>query len=193
MRNEVEQRQTKQRVDDLHFYLYERALHPELFHIHQVKHLKQRRYHAEIWVIGLGHLVTVRFGKQDLTELVFEASELLPKAGLVTSFRFRGERDHSQSFQEDARFILSTQVERMSANLFPASHRDLVRYAQKRGMFESFDDWECDGLSPFTFIDYEAREREFHVHAYHAFPEGQTLLKTQSIFEIGPLRRPNFD
>jgi hypothetical protein len=81
----------------------------------------------------------------------------------------------------------------MSSNLFPSSHRDLVRYASKRGMFESFEDWETEGLAPFTFVDYEAREREFHVHAYHAFPEGQTLLKTQSIFEIGPLRRANYD
>ena len=192
MRNQVEQGQTQQRVDDLHFYLYERALHPELFHIYQVKHVEQRRYHAEIWIIGLSHLVTVHFGKQSLTELVFEASELLPKAGLVTSFRFRGERDHAQSFQEGARYILSTQVERMSANLFPSSHRDLVRYAKKGGMFESFDEWESDGLSPFTFIDYEAREREFHIHAYHAFPEGQTLLKTQSIVEIGPARQHAF-
>lgn len=193
MRNEVEQRPARLRVDDLHFHLYERALHPELFHIWQVKHIQQRRYHAEIWILGLAHLVTVQFRKQDITELVYEASDLLPKAGLVTSFRFRGERDHSQTFQKGARYILSTQVERMTANLFPSSHRDLVRYGQKRGMFESFEEWESGGLPPFTFIDYEAREREFHVHAYHAFPEGQALLKTQSIFEIGAPSHAPFD
>ena len=81
----------------------------------------------------------------------------------------------------------------MTTNLYPSSHRDLVRYAKKRGLFQSFEDWEHDGLAPFTFIDYEAREREFHVHAYHGFPEWQTLLKTQSIFEIGPPRRANYD
>jgi len=186
MRNNVEQGQTKQRIDDLHFYLYERPLHPELFHIHQVRHVEQRRYHAEIWIVGLAHAVTVQLGKQCVTELIAGPSELLPKGGLVTSFRFRGERDHAHSFTSGVRYILSSQVERMSSNLFPSSHRDLVRYGEKRGMFQSFDEWESDGLSPFTFIDFEAREREFHVHAYHAFPEGQTLLKTQSIFEIDP-------
>lgn len=186
MRKHVEQGQIQQRIDDLHFYLYERALHPELFHIHQVKHVEQRRYHAEMWIIGLAHVVTVNFGKQYITELIADASDLLPKTGLVTSFRFRGERDHSHNFEDNLRYILSSQVERLTPNLFPSSHRDLARYGKKRGIFQAFDDWESDGLSPFTFLDFEAREREFHVHAYHAFPEGQTLLKTQSIFEIAP-------
>lgn len=56
-------------------------------------------------------------------------------------------------------------------------------------MFQSFDEWEYEGLSPFTFVDLEAREREFHVHAYHAFPEELTLLKTQSIFEVAVPKR----
>ncbi len=184
--------QTKQRIDDLHFYLYERPLHPELFHIHQVKHVEHRRYHAEIWIVGLAHVVTVQLGKHCLAELISHPSELLPKTGLVATFRFRGERDHSQTFTEGVRYILSSQVERMSSNLFPSSHRDLIRYGEKRGMFQSFDEWESDGLAPFTFIDFEAREREFHVHAYHAFPEGQTLLKTQSIFEVNPTRQYAF-
>ncbi len=40
-------------------------------------------------------------------------------------------------------------------------------------------------LAPFSFVDFDARDHEFHVHAFHAFPEELTLLKTQSIFEIG--------
>jgi hypothetical protein len=185
----VELGQTKQRIDDLHFYLYQRALHPELFHIHQVQHVDQRRYHAEIWIVGLAHVVTIQYGKNFVTELIADESDVLPKAALATSFRFRGERDHCQNFPEGLRYMLSSQVEKMSANLFPSSHRDLLRYAQKRGMFVKFNEWEQDGLAPFTFIDYEAREREFHVHAYHAFPEDLTLLKTQSIFELGPAGR----
>lgn len=188
----MEQGKTLQRVDDMYFYLYERPLHPELFHIHQVKHVEHRKYHAEIWIAGLSHVVTVQFGKHYLAEVVADSDELLPKNGLVTSFRFRGERDHSQSFNEGVHYILSSQVERMTTNLFPSSHRDLARYGKARGMFQSFDEWESDGLAPFTFIDFEAREREFHVHAYHAFPEGQTLLKTQAIFEVATERRSPF-
>lgn len=186
----VEQSQLKQRIDDLQFYLYQRPLHPELFRINQVKRVEQRRYTAEIWIVGLSHVVTIQHGNECLTELITDETEVLPKIGLATSFPFRGERDHTQSFGDDLRYILSCQVERMTPNLFPSSHRDLMKYAQKRGLFMSFDDWEVGGIAPFTFIDYEAREHEFHVHAFHAFPDSTTLLKTQSIFEVGPARHP---
>ena len=39
-------------------------------------------------------------------------------------------------------------------------------------------------LVPFSYIDHEARDREFHVHAFHAYPQERTLVKTQSIVEL---------
>ena len=178
-------KQPKQRIEDLQFCLFQRAIHPELFQIDQVKRIEQARYQAEIWVVGLTHVVSVQCGDQIITELITEDIETLPRVGLATSFRFRGERDHAQSFDNDFKYILSTQVERMTPQLFPATHRDYVHYAQDRGMFVSFDEWAVDDLAPFTFLDFDARDHEFHVHAFHAYPDELTLLKTQSIFEIG--------
>ena len=66
----MEQSQLKQRIDDLQFYLFQRPLHPELFRINQVKRVEQRRYTAEIWIVGLSHVVTVQYGKDCLTELI---------------------------------------------------------------------------------------------------------------------------
>jgi Protein of unknown function DUF2617 len=184
----VEVGQTCQSVDELHFSLFQRGLHPELFHIYQVKRVEQRRYSAEVWIVGLAHVVSVQYGDQHLSEVVAEPSDLFPKSSVANSFRFRGERDYSQSFADGFRYILSSQVERMSPNLFPSTHRDLQRYAQRRGMYVPFEDWGHEGLVPFSLVDYEAREREFHVHAFHVFPQERTILKTQSIFEIEPPR-----
>lgn len=181
----MERGQTKQRVDELLFCVYQRPLHPELFNIHRVKRVRQNRYTAEVWITGLSHVVTIQVGKQIVSELVVEENDLLPKNGLVTSFRFRGERDHTQTFDDGLKYILSTQVERLTPQLFPSTHRDYVHYAQNRGLFVSFDDWAPDGLAPFSFVDFDARDHELHIHAFHAFPEEMTLLKTQSIFEIG--------
>ncbi|MFQ5493975.1 MAG: DUF2617 family protein [Phycisphaerae bacterium] len=191
MNNDVERGQTtppKQHVEELHFCLYRRALHPELFQIHRVKRIEQPRYQAEIWVLGLAHVVTVQSGGQVLTELIAEDPEALPKTGLATSFRFRGERDHAQSFGDGMKYILSTQVERMTPQLFPATHRDYVHYASSRELFVPFDEWANDGPAPFSFVDFDVRDHEFHVHAFHAFPEELTLLKTQCIFEVGEPR-----
>lgn len=186
MRNPLELGHAQQRIEDLHFFLYHRALHPELFNIHQVRQLRQKRYTAEIWVIGLSHLVMVQAKNQVITEVTSNDSEILPKTGLVNRFRFRGEKDHSHAFDEGVQHIMSSQVERMTMNLFAASHRDLLRYGQKRGVLCTFPEWTSGPLEPFTFIDYEARDSELHVHAFHAFPDEMVLLKTQSIFEISP-------
>lgn len=187
----VEVGQTRQCVDELYFSLYQRALHPELFHIHQVKRIEHRQYNAEIWITGLAHVITVQFGEFYMTELVAEENELQPRVGLANTFRLRGDRDYSQSFPGGLRYILSSQVERMSANLYPSTHRDMLRYAKRRGIYTAFEEWSHEELTPFTFIDYEPRDAEFHVHAYHVFPFERTIVKTQSIFEIERKERTN--
>jgi len=187
----VELGKTQQRIDDLYFYLYNRPLHPELFHVYAARRISRSRYQADICIIGLSCLTTVQVGGHFITQLTASPNELLPKNGLVTSFRFRGERDHDEGFEGGLRYMMSSQVERLSANLFQASHRDLLRHAKRRGMLHRFEEWSSEGLAAFTFIDYEAREREFHVHAFHAFPEEHTLLKLQSIFEIQADRSRN--
>jgi Protein of unknown function DUF2617 len=179
----VEVGQTQQSVEELHFSLYQRALHPELFKIDQVKRIEHRLYNVEIWITGLAHVVTVQFADQYLCEMIAPPSDLFPRVGLAHSFRFRGERDHMQTFPGGLRYILSTQVERMTPNLFPSTHRDLMRYSERRGMSVLFDENGHDDLVPLTLVDFEAREREFHVHAFHVFPAERTILKTQSIFE----------
>jgi len=178
---------TQQRIDELHFYLYKRAIHPELFRIYLTHRIRQQRYQAEIWITGLAHVVTVQAKDEILTELTSVNSDLLPKSGLVSTFRFRGERDHDEQPGTVIRHIMCTQVERMTPNLFEATYRDMHRHARRRGLIREFDQWEFNGMKPFTFIDQEPRERELHLHTFFTFPEDATLLKVQSIFEISPV------
>ncbi|HSW45268.1 MAG TPA: DUF2617 family protein [Phycisphaerae bacterium] len=184
--------QTLQRVVDQKFVLYRRPLHPELFCIHQNRHLERVTYQADIWITGLSHVVTVQSAGRCVAEVTTEDIEVLPQNGLVTSFQFRGERDHVEKFDDGMQYILSTQVERMNRNLFHASHRDLLNYARTRGMVQVFEEWtEEDNLAPFSFIDWEMRDRELHIQAFHAFPADYTILKTQSIVEVGPPLKQN--
>ncbi len=178
-----------QQLTQLTLYVYRRALHPELFRVHAGKHLRQKLYQAEIWVVGLGHVVTFHAGKRVLTEVATADSDLLPERGLAHQFRFRGERDHSERWDNGVNYMLSSQIERMSKQLFQASHADLIRHAHRRGILTTFEEWASNGdLVPFTFIDYEARERELHVNAFHVYPEELTFVKTQSIVELETVR-----
>lgn len=178
-----------QQLTQLTLYLYRRALHPELFCVHASKRIKQRLYQADIWVVGLGHVVTFHAGNRVLTEVATADSDLLPDRGLAHQFRFRGERDHAEQWDNGLSYMLSSQIERMSKQLFQASHADLMRHARRRGLLTTFEEWASNGdLIPFSLIDYEARERELHVDAFHVYPEELTVVKTQSIVELDSLR-----
>lgn len=176
---------TQIRVEEMAFRLYRRALHPELFQIYQRQQVTRRLYNAEIWITGLSHVITVHSKNGFLTEVTAPDNESLPETGLVTSFKFRGERDHDETTEDGLTHILSSQVERMTANVYEAFYQEMVRGAKRRGLFMQLDEPAGSGhLPPFAYLDYEARDRELHVHTYLAFSDECSLIKLQSIFEI---------
>lgn len=168
---------------DLNIFLFDRPLHPELFRHYADYRVKQTRYHADIWIVGLSHVVTVTAPTGIATELVAAESDVLPSRGVLSRFRLKGERDLEK--ESDAwHYMVSSQVETMDEPLYKSVHNDLISYATKRGWFQQYDQWADGEMAPFTYIDHEARDREFHVHAFHAFPQERTLVKTQTIFEL---------
>ncbi len=175
----------QQQSVDLHLTLFERGLHPELFSHYGDYRVSQGDYHADIWIVGLGHVVTLSRGSSALTELVSRDSEALPTRGVLSRFRLKGERDLDKRSNDGWLYMVSSQVETMDDALYKSVHLDLMRHASRRGMFVTYDEW-ADGseLAPFTHVDTEARDREFHVHAFHAFPHERTIVKTQSIIEL---------
>jgi len=169
---------------DLHLYVFDRALHPELFQHYADYRVAQGGYHADIWVVGLGHVLTLTSGEHCLTELLAPESDVLPTRGVLTRFRLKGERDYERKTAAGWNYMVSTQVEMMDEALYKSVHFDLLRHTEKRGWFHSYDAWSDGELAPFSYIDYEARDREFHVHVFHAVPRERTLIKTQSIIEL---------
>jgi hypothetical protein len=173
-----------QQSADLHLFLYDRPLHPELFRHFADYRVAQARYHADVWIVGLSHVVTVTAGPHSLTELIAVDSDVLPTRGVLTRFRLKGERDLERTAPNGWHYMLSSQIETMEEPLYKSVHGDLVRHAARRGWFCAYEQWADGDMAPFTYIDHEARDGEFHVHAFHAFPHERTIVKTQTIFEL---------
>jgi len=174
----------KQRVSELRFMVYSRALHPELFDIYHDHRIRKSRYDAQIWVTGLSHLIGFYRGDAAVTEVIASSDAMLPHRGKLMSLPFRGERDEEYDHVEGIRYMTSFQVEQMSARLYAKMHEELLEQAGEHGLFVPFPRWASGALTPFSHVDYEAKVRQLHVFAYHAFPEERTLVKTQSIFEL---------
>ena len=169
---------------DLHLFAFDRSLHPELFRHYADYRVEQGRYHADIWIIGLSHVITVTSGHRSLTELLARESDVIPSRGVLSRFRLKGERDHERRTPDGWGYMVSTQVETMDEALYKSVHFDLLRHTERRGWFHAYEAWAEGELIPFTYIDHEARDSEFHVHAFHAYPQERTLVKTQSIIEL---------
>lgn len=171
-------------VSELAFSLYQRPLHPELFTIYAKRHIKTDLYETMIWATGGAHVVTVMVNDVCLCELISSPGQLLPKRGLVERFQFRGQRTHKCTLSRGLSYMTDFQVERMSPNLYRQSHYDLERFARNRGMFVTFPELSVTGLEPFSYVDFEARRNELHIHAFHAYPDQLTMVKTQSLFDL---------
>jgi len=176
--------ETNVAVSELSFTLYQRPLHPELFSIHQKRTIKTDKYEACVWVTGCSHLVSVFSKDLCLTELISSPSQTLPRRGLVERFRFSGQRSHKCTLARGLNYMTDFQVEKMSPNLYKQSHSDLEKFARNRGIFVKFPKHAVAGLEPFSYVDFEARKNELHVHAFHAFPDQVTIIKTQSLFDL---------
>ena len=171
-------------VSELVFSLYQRPLHPELFTIHARRHLKTDFYETMIWATGGAHVVTLFVGDVCLSELISPPGQMLPKRGLIERFQFRGQRSHKCTLSRGLSYMTDFQIEKMSPNLYRQSHYDLERFARNRGMFVSFPEQMVSGLEPFSYVDFEARRNELHIHAFHAYPDQLAIIKTQSLFDL---------
>lgn len=184
MNNTVEPGLSAAQAVDLHLFVFDRSLHPELFRHYGNYRVEQGRYCADIWMVGLSHVVTLTCDRRCLTELLAPENDTLPTRGVLSRFRLKGERDHERQTQDGWSYMVSTQVETMDEALYKSVYYDLLRHTEKRGWFQAYEQWAHNGLTPFSYIDHEARDREFHVHAFHAYPQEKTLVKTQSIIEL---------
>lgn len=171
-------------VSELNFSLFQRPLHPELFSVYARRQIKTERYETTIWATGGSHVVSLYTGDVCLTELISAPGQPLPKRGLIERFQFRGQRSHKCTLSRGLSYMTDFQVEKMSPNLYRQSHHDLERFAKNRGIFLTFAEDAVGGLEPFSYIDFEARRDELHIHTFHAYPEQVTIIKTQSLFDL---------
>ncbi|MFB3891565.1 MAG: DUF2617 family protein [Phycisphaerae bacterium] len=175
----------QQSVSTLRFMVYDRPLHPELFVIYHDHRIVKSAYEARIWITGCTHVISFYREKLSLVELMADARAELPRRGRLLELPIRGERDHDCRREGGINYMASFQVERMSPQVYARTHRELTLAGARRGLFVPFPARAARSLPPFTYIDYDAKPNELHVFAYHAFPEDLTVIRTQSIFELG--------
>lgn len=171
-------------VSTLRLFVYDRAVHPELFDIYHDHRIRMEGYEAQIWVTGCSHVISFFRGDHALTQLIADCEAELPTRGRLIEMPFRGEHDHELKRPDGISYMMSFQVESMSPAVYTETHHELARLGARRGLFVPFPMWMTNSLTPFTYVDYHAKSNGLHIFTFHAFPESLTIVKTQSIFEL---------
>jgi len=176
---------TKQRrAGGLTLLLYQRTLHPELFHILATEKVSRRAYDADIWLIDGGHVVSFTAAKNTLTEVILTGGEVLTDRGLVQSIPCRGEKYHEMTAGPNIRYMISTQEEQLTHTLYDATKQEIAAYAAKRELMaaETPPSGESGGI--LSVLDIERRSHELLIQSFHLFDDNQMVIKTQGILEV---------
>ncbi len=172
------------KIAELVFQLYGRALHPELFDIHQTRTVERGGQQATVQITSAGHVVTWRYEGITLTEVAAAANHPLPQRRRLMSHRLHGERRDELECRGGCSYQMRFQLEPMNPSVFWSFQQELINNGQRQGMLHTFDSSGRVALGAISYIHLEARNRSFRVQAIHSFPDDSAIVKSESIFRL---------
>jgi hypothetical protein len=176
---------TKQRRSSgLTLTLFQRLLHPELFHILGSEQVSRRAYDADIWLVEGGHAVCFAAGKNTLSEVIVNNTQPVTDRGLIQTIPCRGERYHEMTSGGNIKYMISTQEEQLSQPLYDATRNEIAAYAAKRELMVAETPASSEYGSALSVLDIERRSHELLVQSFHLFDDLLLVVKTQGIFEV---------
>lgn len=172
------------KVAELVFQLYGRALHPELFEVHQTRTVERGGYQAKIQITNAGHLVTWRYEGITLTEVAAAANHPLPERRRLLSYRLQGDRSDSLKCRGGCSYEMHFQLEPLVPALFWSLQQQLIQDGQRKGMLHTFDSSGRVSLGAISYINLETRNRSLLIQAFHTFPDDNAIVKSESVFRL---------
>jgi hypothetical protein len=168
-------------------FLYDRALHPELFPPKARKTFglggKQSGWEMEVWLLDGTHILRYEHRGLCLTELVTEQERQLPRTGIVNAIAIVGEHDYEKSFKpQRVTYLTSIQIEQLSESLYLNTLDEMKSFAAEQNAITH--GWESDQGPGLSILDVEGKADQVNAHSYHVLPEGFHVLRTQTIFQI---------
>lgn len=162
--------------------LFQRALHPELFNIHDRRAFTNPEYEVESWLYPGGHLLRFQTGGHCMTEVVADQDLSLPERGLAHQLPCIGEKEYEHAIEGAIKFVAAVQTENLSDNLYQATLSEMREFANETEAMRV--EYEDGAYTNFSMIDIQRFRKEIHAQSYHLIGAGGFVLRTQSIFEL---------
>lgn len=174
-------------ASELVFRLYDRSIHPELLSVYAEQSVTTEFGLMTIRICDSGHVVSVRAGSHELTEVATGRDQPLPQKKCCLSRRLNGQRDTSHQFPSGLTYQASFQLEVLEPDVFLNLHEELSLDCRKASLAWQFPSQSRLAPRPISIVQSDAARDSLLIHAFHTFPENCAVVKTQSLFEL-PVR-----
>jgi hypothetical protein len=168
----------------LHYQLYARALHPELFEVRTTRVIEQGGYLLVLRICEAGHLVELRRNGETLVEVNIDEGREIPTRGRCLTVPLGHGRDLEAEPLSDVVFQASVQMERLDPEVFERltqEFRSDIPHAALAHVFSSRNRLRPDAVS---LLFAECGARSVGIHAFHTFPDDFAIVRTQSLYEF---------
>ncbi len=167
---------------DLVFQVYGRPLHPELFDIRAVQHIRREDYDLCLRITRTGHVISWRCHDVFLSE-VADSDQSFSQVRRLLRHRLRGEHSAILSLGHGYSYQMNFQVETLTSEIFLHVHDEILADGGKHGLLHNFQPNHRLAVSPLGHITAETRPGCIIISSFHTFPEENTIIKTQSLIE----------
>lgn len=174
------------KVCDLHFYVFERSVHPELFNILRRRDIEAEAYRAQIFITGQSHLISFRTAGRTLTQVLAPGDAPLPRGGVREGFPILDSATEKVSMDGTIQYEAEIAIERLGVHEYARRHRDLIATNGLDRIKYFFPEGAGSTLSPFALMEFHPQGHRIETVAVHAYPGERTLIIARSRFGVVP-------
>ena len=174
------------KVAELAFHVFSRALHPELYTVHQTRRIERSAYQAQVEITNCGHVVTwCTKGNAPVTvcEIATSAHQPLPARRCLISHPLKGSCTERAKCRAGVDYRTHFQLEPVEPKLFQLVQQQLT-HQPTEGLLHIFDASGRMTLGALSYVNVETRLNSMLVQAIHTFPDDYAIVKVESLFSL---------
>lgn len=171
------------RLPELTFRVFNRSLHPDWFVVKDHKRVAKDGWIADIRIIDRGHVVNWSSGSTRLTEVLLYDGIELPKDGLLSESKVRGERITTLKPAVGVEYQSIVELEHSDPEIFAHLNDEMIKDTDRAGLAFAFPSAHRFAPCGLSQIVIESRARGLLIQTFHTFPDERSIVRTQSLFE----------
>lgn len=171
------------KIAELAFRVFGRAIHPELYRVHQTRTVRRSDYEARVELTSCGHVVTWQGRGVTLCEVATSASAPLPSKRCLLSLPLKGSRTDSTECHGGIVYRTHFHLDSVAPEMFWMVNQQLSGDSTE-GLLHRFQSSGRLAFGALSYVNIETRSASMLVQAIHTFPDDYAILKVESLFSL---------